>query len=794
MSNQADLRTLIIDEAASISLSDTSVDSVIQALIIDDNPDDREAYIRALRYVSGVEYSFTEAADGPSGLAAIASNTPDVLLLDYSLPGSDGLAVLAQVRETYPFLPVIMLTGQGNEALAVRGIKAGANDYLAKSAVSGAVLHRSILAAIEHHRNARTIQSQSQTIERQRQNLEDSNHFLNSLLNHIPDPIFVKNAAHFPVMGNRAFGELTGAASASAPGDAFWDHDELALKCDQPSVSEQSIADLDGVQRLFSIKRATFSDRTGDKILVGVMRDITVQRQAEDDFKRQAAQMISQSQDLATLGVILEESVQEIVIVDAAKLTILQANKGALQNLGYTEDQIQEINLLDLAPQFTEQQLRKLLQPLVAGEQDKTIYHAAYRRKNGSLYDVEVHTQSTLSRGRKVFVQIAIDETERNRIARMKSEFISKVSHELRTPLTSIRGALGLLNAQTLGKLPEKAAAMVRIADSNAERLARLVNDVLALEKSTSGNLSLGLCKTPVAELLRQAVECHAQYAEKYKVRFVLDEMPSSLTAVADPGRLMQIIANLMSNAAKFSNPGGVITLRAKDQNANIRFEVEDRGCGIPESFRPRVFERFAQADSSISRRYEGSGLGLSIAKDLIEAMGGQIGFTSEAGRGTTFFFQLPKPGREEILGEVRDTAMRVLVCEDDRDLALIMRLVIEQAGFEVHTAGLIREARQKLQDTSFAVMTLDLSLPDADGLIFLQELRSLPATRHMPVVVVSGRAEEARQRYRGDCTSVDWLPKPIDQQILVQHVRKALLRGKELVCTPNERERQPVL
>jgi signal transduction histidine kinase len=218
------------------------------------------------------------------------------------------------------------------------------------------------------------------------------------------------------------------------------------------------------------------------------------------------------------------------------------------------------------------------------------------------------------------------------------------VSHELRTPLTSIRGALGLINAGALGALPPKAAVMLSIAHSNAERLTHLVNDILALEKASSGKLSLDIRETPVAELLSQAVESHSGFAEKCKVQFVLERAPSHLSVMADPLRLMQVLANLMSNAAKFSPPGALCSVRATESSAYVRFEVQDSGCGIPENFRARIFEKFAQADASLARRYEGSGLGLSITKQLVEAMGGRIWFESEVGRGATFFFELPKP------------------------------------------------------------------------------------------------------------------------------------------------------
>jgi PAS domain S-box-containing protein len=626
------------------------------------------------------------------------------------------------------------------------------------------------LAAIEHHRDLRTIERQSRTIREERERAEDSNHFRRSLLDHIPDPIFVKNAGHRWLMANEAFCELVGASALALAetgravlpreaAEAFWVEDDLALKSDAPSISEQRIADQAGGRRLFSIKRATFRDRTGDKVLVGVMRDITVQRESEDEFKLQAAQLMSQSQDLASLGSILEESLQEIFVVDESSLLIMQANKGAQRNLGYTQQEIERLNALDLLASFTEEQFRKVLTPLESGEQLEVVFHSAFRRKNGSVYEVEVHTQRAVTRGRKAFVQIVLDETERKRVERMKNEFISKVSHELRTPLTSIRGALGLLSAGVPEPLSEKAANLVR-----------LVNDILALEKYVSGNLSLELHEIEVAELLRQAVESHAQFGEKYKVRFELDLTGKDLSVLADTGRLMQIVANLLSNAAKFSGAGAVVTLRAREHGACIRFEVEDSGCGIPESFRSRIFESFAQADSSTTRRYEGSGLGLSITKQLVEAMGGTIWFESEVGRGTTFFFELPQPGGEEREVHGPDHVLRVLICTDDSHLALILRMAIEQDGVETVTVTDMAKARDAASLAPFALLALDLSGNHVSELKSLGELR-------IPILAIATETEHDEHA----AMVVDWLSKPLDQQALVAAVRKILLGGETL-------------
>jgi PAS domain S-box-containing protein len=764
---------------------------LVQVLIIDDNADDREGCIRALRRVREARYAFAEAEDGDSGLAAIAAHSPDIVLVDFSLPGPDGVDVLARIVETDRFLPVILLTGQGNEAVAVRGMKAGAVDYVTKSNLASEALHKAILAAIENRRAARMIEIQRRTIQRQRENMEDQNRFLHCLLDHIPDPVFVKDGAHRWLLVNEAFREVAHASSWGAPSPAapegltgedskLWKQDDQALAAAEATVSEQCLADPAGVRRLFSIKRAAFPDRAGGKILVGVMRDITEQRRSQEEFKKQAATLMSQSQDLAGLGAILDDSLQEIYIFDAVTLHLIQVNRGALGNLGYTRAEVEQMRMLDIQPQFTEQQLRQALAPLMTSEQAEIVYHSQHRRKSGSSYDVEVHTQIAFFQRRTVFVQIALDETERKRMENMKREFISTVSHELRTPLTSILGALGLLHAGALGSLPDGIARMIRVAHSNAERLAQLVNDILALEKSAAGRLRLQIAEIQVAEFLQHAVESNAAYGEQHNVRFAVDPVAPGLAVHGDRGRMLQVMANLLSNAAKFSPSGATVRIRAAAAEARVRFEVEDDGVGIPAHFRQRVFERFAQAESSIARRFEGTGLGLSITRQLVEAMGGNIGFESEPGRGSLFYFDLPRPG--DWLDPLQaDPEKRVLICEDDPDIALLMKLAIEQAGFETDVAPTIRDARRKLKDRPFAVLTLDLMMPDASGMDFLKALRAEKVTARLPVIVVSALQGREGQTIGEQPAVTDWIVKPVDHRTLVESVRKAALGAEAL-------------
>lgn len=233
------------------------------------------------------------------------------------------------------------------------------------------------------------------------------------------------------------------------------------------------------------------------------------------------------------------------------------------------------------------------------------------------------------------------DITERKKMERIKNEFISTVSHELRTPLTSIRGSLLLISGGVTGEISPKARELLDIANVNIERLTRLINDILDIDKIESGELTLSVRSYDGESLLQQSISENRGSAHQKDVDLALEPVPHVLIDV-DKDRFLQIMTNLISNAIEFSQAEQKVTVRTSIVRDRLRIQVEDQGPGIPEEFRSRIFGKFAQADSSDTRLKGGTGLGLSICKALVEKFGGQIGYTSAVGVGTTFYFDLP--------------------------------------------------------------------------------------------------------------------------------------------------------
>jgi PAS domain S-box-containing protein len=268
-------------------------------------------------------------------------------------------------------------------------------------------------------------------------------------------------------------------------------------------------------------------------------------------------------------------------------------------------------------------------------------FECEIQSSDGSLIPIMLG-MSKLEGSKDEWVGFVLDLREQKRIDKLKSEFISVVSHELRTPLTSIKGSLGLLEGGVAGELPPNALKLIKIAHRNSLRLVNLVNDILDMEKLASGQMNMNLHSVDLVHLARQAIEANASYAESFHVHYHLGQHPQQAFVTGDADRLMQVFANFLSNAAKFSPSGDRVELRITQQADQFLVEIEDHGSGIPLAFRERIFGKFAQADGTTTRQLEGAGLGLNITKALIENMHGEVGFRSEEHIATVFWFTLP--------------------------------------------------------------------------------------------------------------------------------------------------------
>jgi PAS domain S-box-containing protein len=412
--------------------------------------------------------------------------------------------------------------------------------------------------------------------------------------------------------------------------------------------------------------------------------------------------------------------------------------------------------------------------------EDGVLREMRARRRDGSTFPIDVALGAMrLPTGLHV-VAVVRDITERRRVEQMKAEFVSTVSHELRTPLTSIAGSLGLLAGGAAGALPEKAGRLIGIAQANSQRLVRLINDILDVEKLEAGKFELDLRPLDLREIAARSIEGARGYADELGVALTLSEGDDAPVR-GDADRLVQVVTNLLSNAAKFSPRGGTVTVSVYPEARIARLSVVDQGPGIPEAFRSRIFSKFAQADSSDTRSKGGTGLGLAIAREIAERHGGRLWFESTEGEGATFHLDLP------LAVEIALAAggePRVLIVEDDADAAAVLAEMLRMDGLAAETVETAEAAMAAIQSGDYVAALVDLGLPDQDGVSLIRALRGSAEGRDLPVVVVSG--DVARGRRKGRALEVlDWLDKPVDADRLrsaVAAIRNRIQTDRPLV------------
>ena len=341
---------------------------------------------------------------------------------------------------------------------------------------------------------------------------------------------------------------------------------------------------------------------------------------------------------------ILDNLADGIITIDTIG-TIRSFNLAASQIFGYPFDEVMARNIRMLMPEPDQSKHDSYLQNYADGGKPKIIgigREVEGLRKDGTIFPMDLAVTRSIDHGEVIFIGIVRDISERHRLDRLKSEFISTVSHELRTPLTSIYGSLKLIEGGVAGALPAAAVKLVNLAQKNSQRLILLINDLLDMEKLAAGKMPINVSAVELTGIVKQSILDNGGYGLTLNVQYVLGTHPEQCMVLADAARVPQVMANLLSNSAKFAGEDRQVDVRIMLDQQVARVEVEDHGAGIPVDFQDQIFRAFAQANNGNTRQQGGTGLGLKISKALIIAMQGEIGFDTEPGCGTTFWFTLP--------------------------------------------------------------------------------------------------------------------------------------------------------
>jgi PAS domain S-box-containing protein len=604
-------------------------------LIVDD-----ERYNRQLLEVMLAPEGFqlVTASSGEEALAMVKQQPPDVILLDVMMSGTDGYLVADQIKRNFATknIPIIMITALNNKDARMQALSAGAEDFLTKP-VDRAELCMRV-------RNLSRLKAYSDYYEHQAAALADQA----ALLDLAQDAIVALDLHSRVLFWNRGaeamygwlsgevlginansllrtqFSEPIGQIEATLLREGRWEGEVIHRRRDGRRVV---------VASRWALQRD--SDAAPARVLT-INTDITKRKEAEAE-RWLLTERLSLATAVAMVGVWELELLSNTLTWDTTMSNIYGIPPSA--SLPY-DKWTGAVHPDDLPA--AETALRNVIEQKGQGSCEFRIVLA-----NGAVKHVAAVQGVVLDSSGSVLrvIGVNMDITERKELDRVKSEFIATVSHELRTPLTSIRGSLGLVNGGAAGVLPKEAARLIDVAYRNTDRLTLIVNDILDAERLGCGQMSLELTRHSLAALVEQAVEENRGYSRSYQVRFVILAPLPKVMVMADANRILQVLANFLSNAAKFSPAEATVDIGMAVDGTNVRVSVTDHGPGVPAAFRDRIFERFSQADNSDSRRKGGTGLGLTIAKALIERMQGTIGYTTQAGFGTTFFFDLPVAG-----------------------------------------------------------------------------------------------------------------------------------------------------
>ncbi|MDR5885333.1 PAS domain-containing protein [Vreelandella janggokensis] len=371
----------------------------------------------------------------------------------------------------------------------------------------------------------------------------------------------------------------------------------------------------------------------GSTLWHGYLHDIHEWEQARQALENNEARLRGLF-DFSPIGIALN---------DFATGRFIDLNDALIAPTGYTRDEFVSLSYWDVTPKEYEPAEDQALATLKATGRYGP-FEKEYIRKDGSRYPVRL--QGMLSQeqdGRQVIWSLVEDITERRKLDKMKDQFISTVSHELRTPLTSIKGSLGLVKGGAAGDLPDQAQSLINTAERNAQRLAALINDLLDMEKLVAGKMPMNLTVQPLAPLLKDVVDSLQGYSDQHQVAIQGADAWPSVCCQVDGPRLIQALTNLLSNAIKFSPPGQTVALVVTATEHTVEISVRDHGPGVAPAFRDRLFQRFAQADSSDTRKLPGTGLGLAISQEICQQMGGEVGYRDAVGGGADFFIVLPR-------------------------------------------------------------------------------------------------------------------------------------------------------
>ena len=594
-------------------------DKPTKVLLVEDNLQYAHLIRTMMSGVGGGEFELAHVERLSDALERLSKGSWDVVLLDLLLPDSHGLDTLVKVQAQAPSIPIVVLTGLDDEALAIKAMQEGAQDYLVKGEVNGNLLRRSMRYAIERKRGEEVFKTLA----------------ISSPIGIyvVQDGVFRFISPQFQKLVGYSEDELLGTNSLEPvhPEDREMVRENAIrmLKGENFSPYEYRYISKNG-QTKWVLETVASIQYRGKRATLGNFLDITERKQMEEELNLKAQ---------------LLDATTDLIHVTDVNRNILYVNEASCRSLGYSRDELMGHHISEFAVGL---ELPKIPMP-EKGEafvEERRTLEVTHIRKDKTAVPMEVNASVINWGGKKVNLAVVRDITERKEaenalreLDRMKSEFIANISHELRTPLHSIRGFTKLMLQDKVAE-PEVQKEFLTIIDDQSKNLEELINNLLDVSRLESGRFKIQKHRLLIKDVISAAVGSFYTIASEKGITINTDT-PEALPEVeADGERLKQVLNNLLSNAIKFSNGGSRVTVRSETKNGELMVRVSDQGIGIPEEAMKHLFERFYRAKDTA--RVGGTGLGLYISKQIIEAHGGHIWAESKEGEGSTFSFTLP--------------------------------------------------------------------------------------------------------------------------------------------------------
>ena len=798
-------------------------------LVVDDNPTNIKVIFDVLEEA---DFRVLVAKSGKSALEKLQVVSPDLILLDVMMPGLDGFAVCQQLKADpkTAAIPVIFMTALTATTDKVKGIDLGAVDYITKPFQQEEVLARIRLHLklrqvtqtldIQNHQLQQLTQELEQRVQERTTALRESEECLRQLTENITSVFWLTNL------------EMTTILYVSSACEQIWGYSresiyrspDLWLQAIHPEDRPQVLAALnqkvhgtydqeyriirnDGTVRWVRDRAFPIREQSGHVYrIAGIVDDITDKRQIEETLRLQERAIASSKN-----GIVITDSRQP-------HYPISFVNQAFERMTGYPAVEIIGQNCRFLQGPDREQPGLTVLRHALKEQQSCTVILRNYR-KDGSLfwnelsiapiYDAQgnlthyIGIQTDITERKQAEVNLQQTNEELMRATRLKDEFLATMSHELRTPLNAVLGMTEGLQEEIFGTLNNEQRKALQTIERSGTHLLELINDILDVAKIESGQIELTLTPTTVTALCQSSMTFIKQQALKKRIQIEMNLAHNLPDVVVDERRIRQVLINLLNNAVKFTPEGGHITLEVNDlrlpanpddvnslpQNV-LRITVIDTGIGIAPTHLSKLFQPFFQIDSTLNRKYEGTGLGLALVKRIVELHSGRVSVTSEVGNGSRFMVDIPRPATTPSLQSSSPQAAcivhptqseqsvspLILLAEDDEANISTMSSYLQAKGYRLLLAKTGQEAIALALAKTPDLILMDIHMSGMDGLETIRQIHHSPALVRVPILAIAALAMAGDREQCLAAGAVDYLSKPVKLKDLFSRIQQLLV------------------